>query len=192
MSTPRHKMTPEQLDRRRAWEREHYARNREKQKARKLAYYHANRELAAERSRRYREANPEKRAETWARWYAKNRERVQIANRQRYDAEVHRAWRNANREKYREIQLRRRARLAKAAGADYTNERLIRARFSYYGNRCRYCGAEGDLEVDHVIPLARGGSHWPANIVPACSPCNKRKNARPHKQVLAALELIRG
>jgi hypothetical protein len=31
---------------------------------------------------------------------------------------------------------------------------------------------------DHVKPLARGGSNWPANLRPACKSCNSRKGAR--------------
>lgn len=48
-----------------------------------------------------------------------------------------------------------------------------------YMNRCAYC-AQGDapLTIDHVVPLSRGGSHTPDNIVPACAGCNSRKHNR--------------
>jgi len=49
-----------------------------------------------------------------------------------------------------------------------------------FGGRCFYCGGEGRLEMDHVIPVSRGGRHVLANLVPACGTCNKRKhNAQP-------------
>lgn len=38
-------------------------------------------------------------------------------------------------------------------------------------------GATADL--DHVHPLARGGPHTVANLVPACRRCNRSKGARP-------------
>ena len=36
------------------------------------------------------------------------------------------------------------------------------------------CGTEATA-IDHVKPIARGGSNWPANLRPACTPCNSRK-----------------
>jgi len=44
--------------------------------------------------------------------------------------------------------------------------------------RCQYCGANGDLTFDHVIPRARGGITSWKNVVAACSPCNLHKGAR--------------
>lgn len=44
-----------------------------------------------------------------------------------------------------------------------------------HGHRCAYCGAPA-AQMDHVIPLARGGRHAPANILPACASCNASKN----------------
>jgi 5-methylcytosine-specific restriction endonuclease McrA len=42
------------------------------------------------------------------------------------------------------------------------------------GGACLACGkAEpGDLTVDHVIPLGRGGSNTIENVQPLCSECN--------------------
>lgn len=48
------------------------------------------------------------------------------------------------------------------------------------GFACRYCGAkanEGELHVDHVVPVALGGSDEPSNLVSACQPCNSGKSA---------------
>lgn len=40
----------------------------------------------------------------------------------------------------------------------------------------RYAG------VDHVVPLVKGGSNGPDNLVIACSTCNLRKNDKlPHE-----------
>lgn len=45
-----------------------------------------------------------------------------------------------------------------------------------YGYRCAYCSVRpGKLEKDHVVPLARGGRHAIANILPACKTCNISK-----------------
>lgn len=45
---------------------------------------------------------------------------------------------------------------------------------------CRYCGRgapEAKLTVDHVVPIALGGSDDPANLVAACVDCNAGKSA---------------
>lgn len=55
---------------------------------------------------------------------------------------------------------------------------LIRAEvFRLYGSQCQYCKKEADT-IDHVIPLARGGSNDISNLVPACRSCNSSKQAK--------------
>lgn len=44
-----------------------------------------------------------------------------------------------------------------------------------HGHRCVYCGASGQLTMDHVVPVTRGGTHGAGNIVPACNRCNASK-----------------
>jgi hypothetical protein len=47
---------------------------------------------------------------------------------------------------------------------------------------CRYCGRRRGrsvrLELDHFVPVARGGTDDPANLVTACFDCNRAKGAR--------------
>jgi len=47
-------------------------------------------------------------------------------------------------------------------------------RFDY---QCAYCGAQGDLQVEHVRPISKGGEHHLGNIVPACARCNFNKRS---------------
>lgn len=45
---------------------------------------------------------------------------------------------------------------------------------------CRYCGAsapDAKLTVDHVTPVALGGSDDPTNLVTACADCNSGKSS---------------
>lgn len=47
-------------------------------------------------------------------------------------------------------------------------------------HQCRYCGGAAPdvaLTVDHVIPVALGGSDQPDNLVTACQDCNAGKSA---------------
>lgn len=54
---------------------------------------------------------------------------------------------------------------------------------------CRYCGATAPnvpLRVDHVTPVALGGSDDPTNLVTACEPCNSGKtSSTPDAAVVA-------
>ena len=58
-----------------------------------------------------------------------------------------------------------------------------RTRFEVFkrdGFRCIYCGATPmgtPLHVDHVIPVAEGGSNKPENLATACAQCNGGKAA---------------
>jgi len=56
--------------------------------------------------------------------------------------------------------------------------REIRARFAEFNHRCAYCGADGDLHIEHVVPISRGGPHAIGNIIPACGSCNYSKRDR--------------
>lgn len=47
-----------------------------------------------------------------------------------------------------------------------------------FGHACAYCNRKMErLEMDHVIPLSKGGTHTATNIVPACRTCNAKKGA---------------
>ena len=52
-------------------------------------------------------------------------------------------------------------------------------RWVEFGHQCAYCGADGDLHIEHVIPISKGGEHHLGNIVPACQRCNYSKRSAP-------------
>ncbi len=48
-----------------------------------------------------------------------------------------------------------------------------------WNHACAYCGVKDvPLNLDHVIPRAKGGSDRVSNLVAACVPCNQKKDAR--------------
>lgn len=54
---------------------------------------------------------------------------------------------------------------------------MKRDRFS-----CQYCGVAGtdaELEIDHIIPVSKGGSHHISNLTTACRSCNQKKGDNP-------------
>lgn len=101
-------------------------------------------------------------------WYHANRERA-IATALRWIS-GHPEQAQANAEKTR-------ARRAQAPGELTTVE--WDAKRALYQGRCAYCGRRSrSLEMDHVIPLARGGHHVVDNVVPACRSCNRSKGSK--------------
>jgi 5-methylcytosine-specific restriction protein A len=50
--------------------------------------------------------------------------------------------------------------------------------FQRDGHRCQSCGKTGKkakLQVDHIVPLAKGGSNDLSNLQALCAHCNQRK-----------------
>lgn len=59
-----------------------------------------------------------------------------------------------------------------------------KARIDVYGHRCYICKCDYDAlpsneqTIEHVIPISKGGTNWPANLRPACLSCNLSKWAK--------------
>lgn len=48
-----------------------------------------------------------------------------------------------------------------------------------WSRTCTYCDKQGvPLQIEHIEPRARGGSHRISNLCLACEPCNQKKAAR--------------
>ncbi len=43
------------------------------------------------------------------------------------------------------------------------------------GGRCRDCHSAVNLQIDHIIPLSKGGSSEESNLQTLCRRCNRRK-----------------
>jgi 5-methylcytosine-specific restriction endonuclease McrA len=54
----------------------------------------------------------------------------------------------------------------------------MQARAEVFDHRCYLCDEPGVTGSDHVKPLDRGGSNWPANMRPICKRCNSVKGSR--------------
>ena len=54
-----------------------------------------------------------------------------------------------------------------------------------FSRKCVYCGAENvPLNIDHVVPRAKGGSDRVSNLVLACARCNQKKGAKTIEEFL--------
>lgn len=136
-------------------------------------------------TRRWRHKNPDAVKAMKQRWNLRRRKgRPRSASELARNRERVKEWRKDNPDLNRALNSLRRAAQRGAAGTGYTTAAHIVARIRFYGGRCYYCQDEA-TSIDHRIPLSRGGSHWPANLVPACRSCNSRKNTKTESEFRA-------
>jgi 5-methylcytosine-specific restriction endonuclease McrA len=159
-------MSPEERLRKRQYHKEWAANH-----SADLRQYHAgwraeNKEKVSAYSAATYQKSKDQVAANTAKWRADNKERVAAKNAQ---------WYRRNPLKAKEARQRRRALLAQAPTVSFTTAEL-HARLAYFGFRCWMCRKPFE-HLDHVKPLAKGGSHMLANLRPACAACNHRKRA---------------
>ena len=54
-----------------------------------------------------------------------------------------------------------------------------------WGRECCYCGAKDTpLNVEHIVPKAKGGTNRVSNLAIACIPCNTKKGSRSIEEFL--------
>jgi 5-methylcytosine-specific restriction endonuclease McrA len=72
---------------------------------------------------------------------------------------------------------RRRAQVKTGVGVTSSD---VDAKYQSQQGRCHWCGRDlqGKYEVDHVVPLSKGGAHAPSNICCSCKSCNSAKCAK--------------
>lgn len=66
---------------------------------------------------------------------------------------------------------------------------ILRHQFFSQDGRCFYCalGLIGEVHMEHMIPLSRGGLHVIENVVWACGPCNNRKGIKTISEFILEL-----
>lgn len=65
---------------------------------------------------------------------------------------------------------------ARRYGLDLTTEYLTPHDVTaQWGDKCVYCQLAPFQEIDHLIPVAAGGSHTLMNVLPCCKECNRLK-----------------
>lgn len=162
------------------------------------AYYLSHKDACKDRVRKWEKANPERVKENHRRKVVANPEKYQALSRERYalhrdkDMKRKRDHYHANRDVLREKQRQRyaadptpwrvgsRNRKARVRGADgHHTIADIRRILDAQKKRCAWCQTSiaRKYHVDHIKPLSRGGSNWPANLQLLCPSCNLRKRA---------------
>ncbi|MGE0541220.1 MAG: HNH endonuclease [Dehalococcoidia bacterium] len=134
-------------------------------------------------NRKWVTANPHKYAEYTGRWREKHREQYNAYDREyRERTRERRRQQQAesranNRIRFRSYNAKRYAMLLAAEGTYSATD--IERLYAEQGGLCRWCSCSLDTgyEIDHVIPLSRGGSNGPENLAVTCTSCNRRKSA---------------
>lgn len=63
------------------------------------------------------------------------------------------------------------------------HQKFSDAIYELYGGKCWLCGKRNADTIDHVVPVAWGGSDHPSNLKPAHRSCNSSKGAsKPSRQ----------
>lgn len=97
-------------------------------------------------------------------------------------------WREKNKDLLKAVSLSYKAR-RRAVEKAGDSSRAIKEWIGRQTLTCKWCGANcaGNFHVDHIKPLARGGTHTTGNLCIACPPCNIRKNARDPEEFAASM-----
>lgn len=143
--------------------------NPEKAKTSRAARYEANKERSRALSAAHYLANKERIREYNAAWYQKNAERVKARQAANYAA---------NPGKARTFSQNRRAKMMSRGGK--LSHGLATRLYRLQKGRCACCGLRlgDDYHLDHIMPLALGGTNTDDNIQLLRSECNRKKHAR--------------
>ena len=120
-------------------------------------------------------ADPEKRKQYHRDYYRTYMRNWARANPEK-NAENVRKWREKNPEGLLAQLHRRKAKKRDAPGNHHTAKER-KALFAEYLGLCAYCTRPAK-SLDHVVPLAKGGTNAIENCVPACKYCNSSKGAK--------------
>lgn len=130
------------------------------------------RHTARAAAKAWRAANPDKAAALRARYREKHREKLRQKN-----ADYRKA--NPTDPLVRRVREARRRARKQQNGGSYTKADVM-VLFQRQRGRCAYCRGciKKKFHVDHIIPLALGGSNGPENIQLLCPPCNHKKHTK--------------
>lgn len=180
---------------------------KEKKRTRARSWRTANIEKVRTYNRAWCLANPDRVKAHAAKKYQKHAAKIKAKSAAWYAANLSDAkasakkWKQANPEKKKALDHKRRALERRAVGC-FTAADLV-VKFASQNGLCAYCkrplpennsgvpfGAR--RHVEHRIPLSRGGTNYPENIVWACGACNSRKHNQTDVEFLSRATLSRG
>ena len=157
------------------------------------AYHAANRERICERKRKHYAANRERLlAKSKESNAARHDEKIKydreyLATHKEQVLETKRAYRRSHTLERAEYEAVRRAKKAGASIGDRAKiKELYRRAREENVVRCYLCEdviPMGQRQVDHVLPLSKGGAHAPVNMAIACAACNLKKHDKLPEEI---------
>jgi len=143
-----------------------YAANRQKSSAYAKLWYESNKEKALATRAAWRAANKDRARFTTKAWQSKNRDKVRAAVKK---------WQQLNPDAVKSINHNRRAREKQATGR--LSPDLSMRLFALQKGLCVCCKKPlgDDYHMDHIMPLALGGSNTDDNIQLLRAKCNNQK-----------------
>lgn len=153
--------------------RKYYVSTQESILEKKKVYYKDNKDIIAKKAKVYREANKEliKHKQKW--YYAKNKEAIRTylkAYRSKEDYKL----------QAKHYAHSRRAKILSTCD-NTINKDALQELLEVQQHKCFYCAVElvnGATELDHYIPISKGGDHSIGNVVFSCRQCNNLKRAK--------------
>lgn len=155
--------------------------NRKKYRDKELAYnkeyYQKTRERRLEIAKKYREDNKEKILKDIRQYNKthkkenKERNRNYRKNNPEKIKKIKNNYRKNNPETVQKHRMTRRARKAQNGVFKVFNKELHKL----MNSPCVACGSTNQITIDHIIPIARGGTHSIGNLQSLCRSCNSSK-----------------
>jgi 5-methylcytosine-specific restriction endonuclease McrA len=120
------------------------------------------RKTSPEQNKKNYTKHKEKRLLAFQEYYQKNKNEIR---------EKQKKYRQTNKNY---IYLRNRKRRNLLSGSNIAPQE-IKDLIKNSNSRCHYCNSSQEIQIDHYIPLSKGGSHNINNLVVACKECNLAK-----------------
>jgi len=136
-------------------------------KTERARYYRFNSDKEKESVRTRAIANRDDEMERHRKYYIANQDRLKQKSA---------LYRQENQDKIKVLNQNRRVKELKNGGKITVKEWRDLCR--KYEDKCLCCGKNCKLEIDHIVPVSRGGRNTIDNVQPLCGTCNKHKATR--------------
>lgn len=154
----------------RAASRRYYNKNKSKEKLRCSTYRKKNLKKYSNYMIKYRKAKK------WEGYYKKYNKMYRITNNSillKYDLNRYKG----NRRIYCIVRN-----YNKKEGNKLMTIKLYKEILKKHNYKCHYCQTKKNIEMDHKVPISKGGKSIKINLVASCKSCNSKKGIKMYKK----------